>query len=174
VQILKHSEIKYGQGVDEIYGVLIDAAWLWEEYIAILIQDKYYHYYKDRGPRFNLFENFQQIIPDYISISDKVIADAKYIPLNRESRYFEEKATSIYYKTITYMYRFCSHKAYLFYPISEAETCKLNLLKIKTDSEGVNGGTIIKHGLRIPQDASSFADFVVKMELNERVFLDSL
>ena len=30
LQILKHEELKYGQEDNEIYGVLIDAAWLWE------------------------------------------------------------------------------------------------------------------------------------------------
>ena len=33
LQILRHDELKYGQKEDEIYGVLIDAAWLWEEYL---------------------------------------------------------------------------------------------------------------------------------------------
>ena len=121
LQILRHEELKYGQEEDEVYGVLIDAAWLWEEYLAIVLEGRYNHYLKERGKRFYLFENFQQIIPDYLSIDKKIVADAKYIPLNRESWYGEEKATSIYYKTITYMYRFCSNQGFLFYPYPDED-----------------------------------------------------
>lgn len=114
LQILRHEELKYGHEDNEIYGVLIDAAWLWEEYLAEILKGKYNHYLKDSGKRFYLFENFQQIIPDYLSLDKKIVADAKYIPLNTEKSYGEEKATAIYYKTITYMYRFCTNKGTYF------------------------------------------------------------
>ena len=172
LQILRHEELKYGLEEDEIYGVLIDAAWLWEEYIAQVLDGKYIHYFKDRGKRFYLFENFQQIIPDYLSIDKKVVADAKYIPLNRESWYGEEKATSIYYKTITYMYRFCSNKGFLFYPYPDEEVKPIPL-KIKTEIEGVNGGSIIKLGLRIPCKCENFTDFCSKMKLYEQDFINN-
>ena len=135
LQILRHEELKYGQEEDEVYGVLIDAAWLWEEYLAIVLEGRYNHCLKDSG-KIYLFENFQQIIPDYLSIDKKIVADAKYIPLNRESSYGEEKATSIYYKTITYMYRFCSNQGLLFYPYPD-EDVKPTPLKIKTEKIGV-------------------------------------
>lgn len=173
LQILKHKELKYGQEKDKIYGVLVDAAWLWEEYLALLLEGKYIHYLKDQGKRFYLFENFQQIIPDYLSIDKSIVADAKYIPLNRESWYGEEKATSIYYKTITYMYRFCSNKGFLFYPYPDEEV-NADVLKIKTETEGTNGGTITKLGLRIPSGCNSFNEFVNKMKNNERNFTMNL
>lgn len=173
LQILRHEELKYGQEENEIYGVLIDAAWLWEEYLALLLEGKYVHYMKDKGKRFYLFENFQQIIPDYLSIDKKVVADAKYIPLNRESWYGEEKATSIYYKTITYMYRFCSNKGFLFYPYPDEEV-KPVPLKIKTEVDGVNGGTITKLGLRIPSNCDSFASFTSLMYKYEQEFINQL
>ena len=167
LQILRHDELKYGQEKDEIYGVLIDAAWLWEEYLAIVLEGRYNHYLKG----FYLFENFQQIIPDYLSIDKKIVADAKYIPLNRESWYGEEKATSIYYKTITYMYRFCSNQGYLFYPHPDEEA-NPTPLKIKTEVDGVNGGTITKLGLRIPSGCDSFSTFSTLMNQYEQVFIN--
>lgn len=170
LQILRHEELKYGQEENEVYGILIDAAWLWEEYIATILEGKYIHYFKDRGKRFYLFENFQQIIPDYISIDKKNVADAKYIPLNKESWYGEEKATSIYYKTIAYMYRFCSNTGYLFYPYSDEDTNPIEL-RIKTEIEGVNGGNIIKLGLRIPIDCNNFTEFSSKMKNYEEEFI---
>lgn len=173
LQILRHDELKYGQEENEIYGILIDAAWLWEEYLAQLLEGKYVHYLKDRGKRFYLFENFQQIIPDYLSLDKTVVADAKYIPLNRESWYGEEKATSIYYKTITYMYRFCSNKGFLFYP-HPGEKAEPIPLRIKTEIEGINGGTITKLGLTIPLGCNGFGEFSSYMQKNEQAFIDAL
>ena len=170
LQILRHEELKYGQEEDEVYGVLIDASWLWEEYLAIVLEGRYNHYLKERGKRFYLFENFQQIIPDYLSIDKKIVADAKYIPLNRESWYGEEKATSIYYKTITYMYRFCSNQGFLFYPYPD-EDVKPTPLKIKTEIAGVNGGTITKLGLRIPSNCDGYPSFCASMGKYEQDFI---
>ena len=171
LQILRHDELKYGQEENEICGVLIDAAWLWEEYLAIVLEGKYKHYLKERGKRLDLFENiYQQIIPDYLSIDMKVVADAKYIHLDKETSYDEEKATAIYYKTITYMYRFCSDKGILLYPYPDEEV-KIVQLKIKTEKNGVNGGTIIKIGLRIPSGCNSYVEFCSYMNKYEQVFL---
>jgi len=170
LQILRHDELKYGQDENEIYGVLIDAAWLWEEYLALILEGKYNHYMKDVGKRLFLFDNFQQIIPDYLSLDKKIVADAKYIPLNKESWYGEEKAISIYYKTITYMYRFCVNKGFLFYPYPD-EVVIPTPLKIKTEIEGVNGGTITKLGLRIPSGCDSYANFSSYMKKYEQDFI---
>ena len=173
LQILRHEELKYGHEDNEIYGVLIDAAWLWEEYLAEILKGKYNHYLKDSGKRFYLFENFQQIIPDYLSLDKKIVADAKYIPLNTEKSYGEEKATAIYYKTITYMYRFCTNKGYLFYPHPDEDVTSVPL-KIKTEVAGVNGGTITKLGLRIPSECDTFSEFSVQMKKYEDEFISLL
>ena len=178
LQILRHEELKYGQDSDDIYGVLIDAAWLWEEYLAIVLSEKYNHYYKDKGPKYFLFDrrnHRQQIVPDYLSKDLRIVADAKYIPLDEEGNYGEEKAINIYYKTITYMYRFCTDLAYLFYPISDSKNLTEPMdYKIKTEIEGINGGSIIKHGLRIPSQCRDYNDFAKKMKVAEEVFLNEL
>ena len=173
LQILRHEELKYGHEDNEIYGVLIDAAWLWEEYLAEILKGKYNHYLKDSGKRFYLFENFQQIIPDYLSLDKKIVADDKYIPLNTEKSYGEEKATAIYYKTITYMYRFCTNKGYLFYPHPDEDVTSVPL-KIKTEVAGVNGGTITKLGLRIPSGCDTFSKFSKLIKKYENEFISLL
>lgn len=175
LQILRHDEIMYGNDEDEIYGVLFDAAWLWEEYLAKVISSKFDHYKKDNGPRFYLFENFQQIIPDYLSLDKRIVADAKYIPLNNQKYYREEKASAIYYKTITYMYRFCSNHGYLLYPHPDTESVP-ETYKIKTEQAGINGGYITKLGLRIPDPArcQDFSEFVSLMNTYEQEFVSKL
>lgn len=173
LQILRHEELKYGQEENEVYGVLVDAAWLWEEYLAELLRDKYSHYLKDRGWKFYLFKpQKQQIIPDYLSLDKKIVADAKYIPLDEKSRFHEDSssATAIYYKTITYMYRFSSQEGYLLYPHRNEATPTIERREI----DGFNEGCITKLGLRIPSGCSDFNDFVSRMREAEAIFYDQL
>lgn len=41
--ILRHQKHQIGSGSRQIYGILLDGAWLWEEYINSLIADIFYH-----------------------------------------------------------------------------------------------------------------------------------
>ena len=77
LQILRHEQLKYGQKKDEVYGVLFDGAWLWEEYLGIILKEDFTHYYKSKGKKWRLFDTGQQIIPDYISKDMKIVADAQ-------------------------------------------------------------------------------------------------
>lgn len=174
LQILRHEEIKYGHEKDEIYGVLIDAAWLWEEYIALVIQDHFIHYKINTDTPIHLFASKrQQIVPDFISIDKRVIADAKYIRLDKEQIYSEERATDIYYKTIAYMYRFCTNVAYLLFPVANEEK-KIIPYRILTEMTGVNGGVIYKLGLVIPTNCCYYSQFVGRMKDAEIHYLQSI
>lgn len=169
LQILLHEELKYGSANNTIHGLLIDAAWLWEEYLSVILGHRYVHYLKDSGSRFHLFKpRRQQIIPDFLSCDKTIVADAKYIPLDKEESYHEnsEKATAIFYKTITYMYRFASRKAFLFYPQSDKH---INYVPYVID--GNIGGEIVKLGMRIPSSCVSFSEFSKLMKESEEDFL---
>jgi 5-methylcytosine-specific restriction endonuclease McrBC regulatory subunit McrC len=176
--ILQRKKISFGQEKDKIYGLLFDGAGLWEEYLNTILKDKFIHPENKTGKnKFYLFEdNRQPIYPDFISKdAPKKVADAKYIPLDRQDEYGEnsEKATSIYYKTITYMYRFSSNEGYLFFPYSGAksnhETDKIKEYKIVSTD-----GTLKKIGLEIPQSAENFKNFIETMNKNEKEFIDSI
>jgi 5-methylcytosine-specific restriction endonuclease McrBC regulatory subunit McrC len=172
LQILRHDELKYGQEENEIYGVLIDAAWLWEEYLADVLNSKFNHYVKDIGKRFYLFENnIQRIIPDYLSIDRTIVADAKYIPLDQKEEYEEEKATAIYYKTIAYMSRFCSNKGYLLYPHKDCSTSPYTEYLLQSETPTINR-FIIKVGMRIPKMCQDYLAFVGRMSQEETTFKD--
>lgn len=179
LQILRHEELKYGQEKNEVYGILVDAAWLWEEYLAELLKDKYSHYLKDNGKRFYLFKHRpqsqssrQQIIPDYLSFDMTKVADAKYIPLDERINMHENSssATAIYYKTISYMYRFGSKNGYLLYPHRNENCFPFEIKEI----EGNNGGNITKLGLRIPHRCSDYTDFTQRMHEEEIDFYNKL
>ena len=163
LQILRHEHLKYGQKKDEIYGVLFDGAWLWEEYLGIVLKESFNHYYKGKGKRWKLFDTGQQIIPDYLSKDFSVVADAKYILLDKQKSYKnEESATAIYYKTITYMYRWNAKIGLLLHPVSDSDSVKISRHQI-IDTEGC----VIKVGFPIPKHATTFGEFSETMRIKE-------
>ena len=168
MQILRHEQLKYGQKKDEVYGVLFDGAWLWEEYLGIILKEDFTHYYKSKGKKWRLFETGQQIIPDYISKDMKIVADAKYIALDGSNSFQdEEKATAIYYKTITYMYRWNAKFGLLLYPISNSNSIAINEHHIlETD------GCVVKVGFPIPEFNGTFFDFSEMMRISEGSYLE--
>lgn len=133
LRILQHEKLSYGSANDnKIHGLLIDAAWLWEEYVAKVLSERdsgLKHY--TRSNSFNLLQTssvkkFQPIIPDYYDDEKHIVADAKYIPLHRYDHLDADRAIAIYYKTIMYMYRFNTQKGFLFHPCSQDDLKVIN------------------------------------------------
>lgn len=67
--ILRHQKHQIGAGSKQIYGILFDGAWLWEEYMNALIEDAFYHPMNKGGKGAQrLFDgNIGLIYPDFIS-----------------------------------------------------------------------------------------------------------
>ncbi|MGL4949029.1 MAG: 5-methylcytosine restriction system specificity protein McrC, partial [Anaeroplasmataceae bacterium] len=123
IMILQHENHSIGFGKNEIYGVLFDGSWLFEEYINTLISDNFYHPSNKVGQnRQNLFNNNTgHIYPDFISKQNNIIADAKYKPKTNI-------ANKDYLQILAYMFRFNSKKSYFIYPdILDDEEQVLNL-----------------------------------------------
>ena len=168
LQILRHEQLKYGQKKDEIHGVLFDGAWLWEEYLGIILKKDFTHYHKNDSNKWYLFKG-QQIIPDYLSKNKKIVADAKYIALDKKDSYDEEKTTAIYYKTITYMYRWNAKFGLLLYPISTESHQPIvkHLHILETE------GCVVKVGFPIPT-SDTFSVFSEMMKANESSYAEYL
>lgn len=168
IQILRREKLSYGKNKNKIYGLLFDGAWLWEEYLNTILKGQFIHPENKTGKhKHYLFEkNKQAIYPDFISKEQPIsVGDAKYIPIDRQGSYSEnsERALSIYYKTLAYMYRFNSTNGFLIYPTKNQENL-YEELKIQ-DTEGV----LKKIGLAIPQNQEDFTSFstnIKEYELN--------
>lgn len=165
LKILRHEKITFGNNKDKVYGLLFDGAWLWEEYLNTILKEDFIHPENKTGKhRQYLFENNKQsIYPDFISKEEpKSVGDAKYIPLDRQQSYSEnsEKATSIYYKTIAYMYRFSSNSGFLIFP--KQNTSFNDTYRIK-ETDGI----LKKIGLAIPQTTETFKEYMKTMNVNE-------
>lgn len=167
LKILRYEQCTFGNNQDKIYGLLFDGAWLWEEYLNTILKDKFIHPENKTGRfRQRLFEDGQYIYPDFLSkVEPTIVADAKYIPLNKMGSCSEnsERAISIYYKTITYMYRFNSNEGLLLFPHPNEMFEQTRKIKDRN-------GTLRLMGLSIPQNAGSFVDFIQQMHYSENEF----
>ena len=171
--ILKRQKHQIGSGPRQIYGILFDGAWLWEEYVNSLINKNGVFYHpKNKGGvgAQRLFSNNEGLIyPDFISRDAKtrIIADAKYKPV-------DNIGGKDYLQILAYMFRFDAKEGYYLYPESEgADDLKLWLNKGSTFEDNVTPRDdirVIKHGLKIPKDAADYKTFVIQMAESESAF----
>lgn len=170
--ILQNRKHQIGAGAKQIYGIVFDGAWLWEEYVNSLIGEKFYHPLNKggRGAQQLFAGNVGLIYPDFISHDHKarVIADAKYKPL-------DNIGNRDYLQLLAYMFRFEAKKGYYLYPEAKgSEAQQLWLNKGSTYEGNVTRRediSVTKHGLKIPVEAISYEDFLLRIESSEREFL---
>lgn len=179
LRILRYDKLSYEAANDKkIHGLLIDAAWLWEEYIAkVLSEGTNLKHYTSRNSDFRLFikdgKPFQRIIPDYYDEANGVVADAKYMPLHLYDHLDADRATGVYYKTIMYMYRFNTQTGFLFYPYNTKEDNENNSYS-EYQIEGRTNCHLYEVGLEIEEIKDTAADYTAfreKMVEKEKVFV---
>lgn len=169
--ILQHRKHQIGSGSRKIYGILFDGAWLWEEYVSLLIDDAFYHPMNKNGRGAQrLFErNIGLIYPDFVSRNTeaRIIADAKYKPL-------DNIGNRDYLQVLAYMFRFDAKSGYYLYPETEGyDDLRLHLNRGSTYENNVTPRediSITKHGLTIPVDVADYDEFVGRMKNNETEF----
>ena len=175
VLILQHQKQELSSGITQVYGVLFDGAWLWEEYVNCLVSDLFHHPMNKAGKGVQwLFTEEKhvagKIYPDFIGKNNHkdLIADAKYKPLtNIQGR--------DYLQVLAYMFRFDAKKGLYFYPETDESTdLQLWLNQGSTFARGGvskrNDICLIKHGLKIPQTAENYSDFRKQMIRAEEDF----
>ena len=174
ILILQHQKDKIGSGSRQIYGILFDGAWLWEEYINLLIKEDFYHpMNKGEIGAQRLFNGNRTglIYPDFIGKDTKarIIADAKYKPTNNIGN-------KDYLQLLAYMFRFDSKKGFYLYPeAGDVEDIVLYMNQGTTYENNVQPRAdicIIKHGFKIPDKAENYTEFSSKMYLSESEFKD--
>lgn len=169
--ILRHQKHQIGSGSRQIYGILFDGAWLWEEYVNSLIEDVFYHPMNKggKGAQRLFAGNIGLIYPDFISRNNetRIIADAKYKPL-------DNIGNRDYLQVLAYMFRFDAKAGYYFYPEAEgSDDLKLWMNRGSTYEANVmprDDISITKHGLKIPVDAPDYNGFVTRIKSCEQEF----
>ncbi len=176
LHILQHRRHQIGTGPRQVYGIVFDGAWLWEEYVNLLVADYFHHpRNKRREGAQRLFNNNIGIVyPDFISRDkdNRIIADAKY-------KSIDNIGNGDYLQVLAYMLRFDAKYSYFLYPeVSKTQTIKKLWLNSGTSYEKNvktrNNVCVTKLGLLIPSDANSYDDFVLKIKNSEIVFQNML
>ena len=170
--ILRHQKHQIGFGARQIYGILFDGAWLWEEYVNQLIGELYHHPMNKGGSGAQrLFSgNIGLIYPDFISrqTENRTIADAKYKPI-------DNIGNRDYLQVLAYMMRFDAKRGFYLYPEAGSNTdLDLWLNKGSTYEKNVIPRTDIlvkKHGLKIPNYARSYDEFCSLLKESEKNFI---
>ena len=173
--ILQNQKHQVGAGARRIYGILFDGAWLWEEYMNMLIGDAFYHPTNKakQGVQYLFSGNRGKIYPDFISKNtiNRVIADAKYKPI-------DNIGNKDYLQVLAYMFRFDAKQGFYFYPESgNADDLRLQVNKGSSYENNVatrEDVCVTKYGLKIPNDAMEYDDFVLKMKVSEEAFRKGL
>lgn len=172
ILILRHQKHQIGTGSKQIYGILFDGAWLWEEYVNLLIEHIFYHPMNKGGEGAQrLFGGTIGLIyPDFISRDEnnRIIADAKYKPI-------DNIGNRDYLQLLAYMFRFDAKSGYYLYPEKDGNNdIELWLNSGSSFEKNVTPRddiSITKHGLKIPVNASDYDMFVMKIKIAEQEFL---
>lgn len=180
IMILQSEKQELGFGTNQMYGVLFDGAWLWEEYINLIVngdKERFYH------PKNKAHEGHQwlfsgdngypigKIYPDFIGKYTTVIADAKYKPVGNIGN-------ADYFQVLAYMYRFDAKIGCYFYPEKDenVEHKKLMLYQGIGSAKTVRTEevTLTKLAFKVPQNISNYEEFEKAMHNAERAFISNL
>ena len=169
MQILRYEEIKYGRNENEIYGVLFDGAWLWEEYLNTLLRDCGYKHPQNKvfSGRIHLFtDNSGARYPDFFK--DGIVLDAKY------KRYEDIALQRIdgddLHQVITYMYILSARYGGLIVP---GQHNKSGSRPEPKTLKGY-GGSMNIYSILVDALAQSFKAYCQQMSQYEKIFLELL
>lgn len=168
--IIQNRKHQIGTG-SQIYGILFDGAWLWEEYVNLIIGDLFYHpMNKCKSEPQHLFDGKKgPIFPDFISKNRerRIIADAKYKPILNISN-------KDYLQLLAYMFRFDSNLGLYIYPETEEKNHVSLYLNRGVEYENNvmrrDDIRLIKLGLKIPNSAPNYQSFSKMIQINEQNF----
>lgn len=174
--ILRYQKLKYGSDSKQIYGILFDGAWLWEEYLAtILIRCGFKHPRNKESAGAICVWNGNPRYPDFYKgtwqktfeygtaiPSNNYILDAKYKRLSDASIDRDDVN-----QMVTYMHILPANRAGLIYPCSENNNQKTYTVY------GI-GGQLEKIGFKISLQAKDYKDFCKQMETSEKELLKAL
>ena len=166
--ILNHKKLQYSNRGKQVYGILFDGSWLWEEYLGTLLGKCGFIHpeNKEKKGGIRLFDNdidetfdknTRKIYPDFYK-PNEFILDAKYKSL--ENGVGREDL----YQVISYMHTMKIDEGGYIYPHKLDEKNSINRFKLNSMGYGGNLSVI---GISIPQETTKYKDFCQIMMTNE-------
>jgi len=163
IQILSEDKVGFGVDDDEVHGIIIDVAWLWEKYLATILTPIYTHADNKTGKNpINFYtDKFNPRYPDFYSAD--TILDAKYKRLEDGGISREDL-----YQITSYLHVRKATSAGLVFP------SKKDFGYQKVGELAGYGGEIFKVGFKIPQMIRKYSDFTREMKASENALLSDL
>lgn len=158
--ILQYDKLSFGQEKDQVYGLLFDGAWLWEEYLNTILNECGFHHPCNNMSKnlfaIHLFSNTKSYIryPDFWKTD--FVLDAKYKNIDKTKIDRNDM-----HQLISYMYILKASKGGLVHP------CRMNSNEVQLVPVGElsgYGGNVRLISIPIPQKAESFKNFITQMK----------
>lgn len=176
VQILRSEEVKYGEGDEEICGILFDGAWLWEEYLATLLKGLGFRHPKNRLGKggIYLFEDIDESgrrhrsgirYPDFYK--EGMVLDAKYKRLGDCGKVSKVGRDDLH-QLVTYMHNLKSGNGGFVVPL-ENKQVTLPFSRLKGSASG-----IYIFGIEVAKGCRSYDEFRRRMQENERRMIEQI
>ena len=183
--ILTNQRLSYGEDSENmIAGILFDGASLWEEYLNIVLAEKFGNDLKHPNNRTGvgaqyLFKNDDNhnrrwVFPDFMIDcnvekgpidSAKAIIDAKYKPLNGEVGRDDA------FQMLAYLFRFKSKNGFLIHPVKHDEKLQESSCLTLYNDSSVKLTTV---PFVVPETIGSFEDFRAEMKKKEEKLKEKL
>lgn len=165
LQILYQEEMKYGRDDDEIYGVLFDGAWLWEEYLNTILSGIGFEHPRNKegqGRNYLFSDHTGWCYPDFLS--REMVLDAKYKWYDDWSKVQSKDL----YQVISYMHVLDKDFGGYVVPV------KNNTLPLKAKQLNGKGGSMAVYGMNVDNQAACFEDYLTLMEASEMELIQEI
>ena len=168
LQILRHEEMKYGRDDEQIYGILFDGAWLWEEYLNTILRDCGFKHPQNKifKGRIHLFTDPPTCprFPDFYK--KNIVLDAKY------KKYDNVILSSIdredLHQLITYMYILRAQNSGFIVP------WQFKNIDIMPQAKRLCGyhGQMNLYGIVVDAPSVDYTDYCNQIHIYERAFAE--
>ena len=173
LKILSHERLRYGQNKDEIYGILFDVSWLWEEYLNTLLVPLGFKHPNNRQNTggvwlgYSLIENKRRNAflryPDFYDKKRSIILDAKY---KSQIDYVADVN-----QVITYLYRMKGRIGMFVHPTEDENELKSYSLRGYGDD---NDARLIEYQFHIPTEVPSYEEFEGNIRFSETALKEKI
>ena len=182
--ILTNQKLSYGEDSDNmIAGILFDGASLWEEYLNVIMQEKFgerllHPNNRNGNGRQYFFEGTSgDIFPDFLLDIEPNSDDVMVASQVLDAKYRNNALDSdVYKQMLSYMFRFDSKIGKLLYPVSskdcDKDEGKAKVLKLRRNSSIVL--KTIPFTVPAYSEGDSFESFAKKMEQAEAEFIGNV
>ena len=179
--ILTNQKLSYGEDSDNmIAGILFDGASLWEEYLNVLMQEKFDERLLHPNNRNGFGRQYffagasGEIFPDFLLDANPASGNVMTAGQVLDAKYRNNALDSdVYKQMLSYMFRFDSKIGKLLYPASSNSSEKgVTVLKLRRDSSIILKA--VPFVIPAYDQSTGFESFVKNMESAENDFLSKL